>query len=727
MNVFRCHYVLGLIAMLAGVDGAWAEATRPAVVVATWSDVLAAKDELTFIQRISGYALGCEERDFQARLQEKPVASSERASLIMEVLTDAWLAQEPGQAIAFWEKQGSGWPSTVQAKFFAKLAEINPKALRVKLAQSASSPAHDEYMAAAVQGLSVKTPDAALELALSADEKGRSFLVMLVVSSVAATDIPKALKYAEQISDLESRSQAIGHVLEVWFQKTPAEALNWANRAALSDELLSMLAQSFSHYAHDEEEKADRLLAGVTDARLRAALLAGLLSQAMPAQLWAHVKKGGWTGVSDESLQEMVAFAGEQKAEEATRLFKSIPVERLKNEDLIKKMTQAWAWLDADAAAAWASSLPVESERETAVLRMNTLWLLIAPEKAFAQIEATPSGPLRAQMVRNTALGMAKIDEGMAINWVNTQPDDPGKEAALESIVKLGADWNPEETAVLLGKLSAGPYRSKTYKEFASKWAENDPESALDWMLGLPEGNERKAVSREVLAGIAGKNPDYAAAMLGEIRDRDEQGALARALMRDYVGGHPDALPGLVAVLPEGKIRTRAVVEALTAIARSQPETALHYLDAMNLGDQRFAGINGIVTAWSATDPQAAAQWVAGVLYAPADKSAGKVAGALVKNWAGQDPQAVAGWVAQLPQGEIKNTATQALAAGLMERFPARAWAMLTALPDASKRGAQLTEVIRHWNESDPVAAERFIGESGLPADLKQRLLKLKK
>jgi hypothetical protein len=720
-----------LVAALAGLDAAvWAETgtTHPAVVVATWSEVLSAKDELTFVQRISGYALTCEERDLQAHLQEKPVISSERAALIMAVLTDAWLVRDPGQAIAFWEKQGSDWPSAVQAKFFAKLAEINPPAMRVKLKQSASSPAHDDYVAAAVQGLAVKTPDAALELALSADAKENPFLVMLVVSAVAATDIPKALKYTEQISDLESRSQAIGQVLDVWFWKTPAEALAWAGRAGLSDELLNMLAQRFAHYAHDEEQKADRLLAGVTDARLRAALLAGLLSHATPAQLWARVKRGGWTGVSDESLQEMVAFAGEQKAEEATRLFKSIPVERLKNEDLLKKMTQTWAWLDADAAAAWASSLPIESERETAVLRMNTMWLLIAPEKAFAQIEATPPGPLRAQMVRNTALGMSKIDEGMAINWVNALPDDPGKKAALESMVKLGAGWNPEETSRLLGKLSAGPYRAKTYGEFASKWTEHDPESALDWMLGLPEGNERRAVSREVLGGIAVKNPDYAAAMLGEMGNRDEQRVLARALMRDYVGAHPDALPGLVAVLPEGGIRTRAVVDALKAIARSQPETALHYLDTMNLGDQRSAGLNGIVTAWSVNDPQAAAQWVTGALYAPAaDKSAGKVAGALVKSWADQDPQAAAGWVAQLPQGEIKNTATQALAAGLMDRFPARAFAMLTALPDASKQGTQLTEVVRHWNESDPVAAERFISESGLPADLKQRLLKLKK
>jgi len=705
-------------------------AVASGVTPVTWEQVGQAADELTFVQRITGFALTCPEAELERLLVAKPALPGERAQMVPHVMAEALLARNRGKALEFWRSKRAAVPAEIQGIFFTAFAETDAKGAVALLKDLEKDEAYPFYFYAVLGGVAKNDPEGAFKLAAEATVVKPAEAMMMVLGLIAQKNPEKAMALTVKLPEAEARGQMVGQVLGQWFSHSPEKALKWADGAKLPEDALGAFSWMYAEYARGHAEEAERWLAGLKDEQLKKALREAMMTQSTPAQLWGAAERDGWKAIPEHSLGEMIEYAGSLKPAEAARLFKSIPAERLKDKDDVVRITQAWAWVDGNAAAAWAEALPAGEVRESAILRMNTMWQMIDPKRALAQIEATPPGGLKAQLVRNVAVGLAKVNPTAAIEWINTQTDRAGKERALASLVEMGANRNPEETAQLLAKLDAGPARVKAYAEFMDNWAEHDPEGTMDWFLTLPAGAERKGMSQRVMSEVAGKVPEHAAAMLEDVTDPVERAQLATSLMTTYVPLNPEALPALLATMPQGEARNRALTEALGAIAARDPGAAVQYFQTAELGAQRADAIGGVARTWAQKDPAAAALWVAGFA-GDTTLPKGKLAyaiGSVTREWAAVDPAASLAWVDTLQAGSSARTeATRSISFELVKTYPARAFDAMAREPSLARKSDAFSYVMTQWNKTDPEAAARHVQASTLPEATKTWLLSIKK
>ena len=82
-------------------------------------------------------------------------------------------------------------------------------------------------------------------------------------------------------------------------------------------------------------------------------------------------------------------------------------------------------------------------------------------------------------------------DFDQARAWAEALPPGAGQAAALESIARLGASTDANETAQWLSTLPPGPGRDRAIVPFASDIQQRDPEGAMVWALSISDPLER--------------------------------------------------------------------------------------------------------------------------------------------------------------------------------------------------------------------------------------------
>lgn len=197
----------------------------------------------------------------------------------------------------------------------------------------------------------------------------------------------------------------------------------------------------------------------------------------------------------------------------------------------------------------------------------------------------------------------------------------------------------------------------------------------------------------------------------------------------------------------------RAMSEALSRLAESNPDDALTWIQKLPPGFMRSDVLNGFISGWARTDPTAAIAWASDLVDSdPAAEEAlsGVPLGMLtaaVKEWASSDSGAAAGWIRKQPDNLAKalagaasenlakhdlETARQFAEEGMVEERDltsiVRAWpedslddaaAWLTSLSPSALKAAVEVLVVR-WVPHDPGAASAWVSrlEDGEERDL---------
>ncbi len=158
--------------------------------------------------------------------------------------------------------------------------------------------------------------------------------------------------------------------------------------------------------------------------------------------------------------------------------------------------------------------------------------------------------------------------------------DAAAAEKTLEQIAWDAIDVDPDLSREAFAKLSPdSPARAKLAAHFAMRLAENDPQQAIGWALGLGQGEREEALGR-VAVVISAKDPARAA--------------------------------GLIAAhLPAGSPRDRTVVQVVQRWAQSEPSSATEWIAAFDAGAARSAGLKEALAGWLDKDTASAAAWIA--------------------------------------------------------------------------------------------------------------------
>jgi hypothetical protein len=155
-----------------------------------------------------------------------------------------------------------------------------------------------------------------------------------------------------------------------------------------------------------------------------------------------------------------------------------------------------------------------------------------------------------------------------------------------------------------------------------------------------------------------------------------------------------------------------------------QPRDAIAALASVDDESERTSLYHGVADAWAANDPAALAKY-AGSLSDGDDKT--YALNQVVDNWSLQDPEAFSGWLNNSPSGVNVDTAIAQMISKTDEANRSSEVAMqwVNCINDPALRYNALLQVLGQWNQSNPTAAQNYVGTvSWLDDAQQQKILK---
>ncbi len=166
------------------------------------------------------------------------------------------------------------------------------------------------------------------------------------------------------------------------------------------------------------------------------------------------------------------------------------------------------------------------------------------------------------------------------LNLALAETDPAGKEKALERVAWDGIDVDPALAREAYAALEPdGEAARRLTAHFAGRLADIDPEQAIEWARGLEHEQERAGAFGRIGVVISASDPERGAALV-------------------------------MAEMPAGSPRDRAVVQVAQRWAQAAPEAAAAWISSQPEGAARSAGLREIAVLWSAEDFEGLARWI---------------------------------------------------------------------------------------------------------------------
>ncbi len=197
-----------------------------------------------------------------------------------------------------------------------------------------------------------------------------------------------------------------------------------------------------------------------------------------------------WLAKQPASLSEGAAEAAFQAlshvdSEKARRLV-AAQADRPGRDGIAGELAGWWAKEAPAEALRWARGLP-ETLAAAAVKASIGSWA--EQDFAAAAQAAADLSPTLKDAVLPTLVDNRNSRPGETAQWLEKQPDGPGRQQAVGELVRRWAGANPEEASAWLAAQPEGPARDQGVDSLADRIRYSDPEAAAVW--GATLSNER--------------------------------------------------------------------------------------------------------------------------------------------------------------------------------------------------------------------------------------------
>jgi|SRR5215469_6715911 len=155
-----------------------------------------------------------------------------------------------------------------------------------------------------------------------------------------------------------------------------------------------------------------------------------------------------------------------------------------------------------------------------------------------------------------------------------------------------------------------------------------------------------------------------------------------------------------------------------------QPREAIAALASLDDVPERTSLFHGIADAWAVNNPAALADYMKSL---PDGDDKTYALNQVVDNWSLQDPEAFSGWLNSSPAGVNLDTAIAQMISNTDEANRSSEVAMqwVDCINDPALRYNALLQVLGQWNQSNPAAAQNYVGTiSWLDDSQRQKILK---
>ena len=284
-------------------------------------------------------------------------------------------------------------------------------------------------------------------------------------------------------------------------------------------------------------------------------------------------------------------------------------------------------------------------------------------------------------------------------------------------------------------------------------WGAADASRAVEWAANLPPVDRHGAYLILALQ-LSESEPATALALLNKLPEGDVKQQASSRMARSS-SRSVDRLPHALAaidLLRDGPARRREVLDIVQRWVPASVDTVALWLAQSSLVIGRADVFVETGIRWSATDPDAAAQWadgladsldranaLGGVATVLADinledaralaeslqESMGRSVAlrSIAVRWVQLDLISIPAWLETLPLGDSRDAAIGVFVTGSYKREPGVALAWAAVIDDETLKQKSSLLAGLEWIGSDPDGAIDWVGASGLSDDLKAQLI----
>ena len=335
---------------------------------------------------------------------------------------------------------------------------------------------------------------------------------------------------------------------------------------------------------------------------------------------------------------------------------------------------------DLPAAVGQSAQFPA-MDRWQIIEMLGSRWGEVDPRAgiAFADRLGGDDESIRRALIPRIVARWTALDPGAVTGWIKAKPHERSRKHFISDVVEELSRSDPTAALELLQQRPGGELDPSGYQAVFRNWAEQDPAAAASAAVGLKTWQNRN---------------NAFATLAGSWVTRDPEGALRWA-----------------GQIMEPEIRNAVMVEFMRVYARNQPESALAWVQARGIEFMSAeTGGGGIVknaiAALSGRDPKSAASFLAQI---PAGDVRNEASEALMRGWMNTDAAAALAWVQNIPEGAFRSTALDLAMSFWVEQDGKAALDWLARDPSSVREGWVLGNSLREWANHTPDEAMAWV------------------
>jgi hypothetical protein len=165
----------------------------------------------------------------------------------------------------------------------------------------------------------------------------------------------------------------------------------------------------------------------------------------------------------------------------------------------ISSSVGAWAQRDPMAAGIYAAQLPPGETQNEAVKSVISSWADQDPAQTAEWVLQFPAGDLQNQGIRQVVSAWNTIDPEEVQDWAMNLPGGPVRDTVLKSFSESNASWTPDKAAGVVGLIRDPLTQEQSTEDIMRSWSKTDPNSARTWLAGLNAPEQSKIRLRSLL------------------------------------------------------------------------------------------------------------------------------------------------------------------------------------------------------------------------------------
>lgn len=522
------------------------------------------------------------------------------------------------------------------------------------------------------------------------DREALDAALPILVQRLSSTQPARAFGYWQKLSAGEQRSWSTT-LFRAWSEKNPAAAISNMLQVPLGEyESRSLFSTALQNWAAQDAAATVAWLQQLPDGTRRR-----------------------------ELIRAVAPTLGRNQPQTGAALIQSLPAgdDRL---SALRQLAEGWSSQNTMAAFQWARDLPDGADRQAALEATLDKVGQVKPEVLRDFISREPGNPAVANHASSLARQLAGTNAAGVLDWAKTLPPGNTRERVLAAGIGGLEELQPARAAALACEVLTGETRRNTLRGVFSRWAENDPQAASAAAMTLPSVSDRDDVMESVAYRWVAHSAADAINWVLSLESGVDRRKAERAIINGLEQEHPAKAAAFAAQLAPSEHTAEMTETIIGRWANMDIAAADAWLAKQPDDLRRRYGYRKLAQVTLKTDIKRAADYA---LLGPADDGYNSVREQVASQWAEIDPKSAAQWYLTNSSPGTRSTYTfNTVFSKWGRKAPKEAVEFALALPKDSRlldRSRTLAELLRSpvydWAKEDPETAMNWLANKATP------------